>query len=81
MTVPSDIAIAQAAKLRPIADVAGDLGLGDDELILYGKHKAKTALSALEPHLMHLLVRARVPNRPRVKVRPPVRSVESLVEV
>ncbi|MDP3772722.1 MAG: formate--tetrahydrofolate ligase [Gemmatimonadales bacterium] len=48
MTVPSDIAIAQAAKLRPIADVAGDLGLGDDELILYGKHKAKIALSALE---------------------------------
>ncbi|MEK6609521.1 MAG: formate--tetrahydrofolate ligase, partial [Gemmatimonadota bacterium] len=45
---PSDIAIAQAAKLRPIADVAGDLGRGDDEFILYGKHKAKIALSALE---------------------------------
>jgi formate--tetrahydrofolate ligase len=48
MTLPSDIAIAQAAKMRPIVDVARDLGLGDDELILYGKYKAKVALSALE---------------------------------
>ena len=48
MTVPSDIAIAQAAKLRPITDVARELGLTDDELILYGKYKAKIALEALE---------------------------------
>jgi formate--tetrahydrofolate ligase len=48
VTVPSDIAIAQAAKMRPIADVAQELGLGDDELILYGKYKAKIALEALE---------------------------------
>jgi len=46
--VPSDIAIAQAAKLRPIADVAAELGLSDDELELYGKYKAKIALKALE---------------------------------
>jgi len=46
--VPSDIAIAQAAKLRPIADVAAELGLKDDEVELYGKYKAKIALSALE---------------------------------
>ena len=46
--VPSDIAIAQAAKLRPIRDVAAELGLSDDELELYGKYKAKIALRALE---------------------------------
>ncbi|HEY3280180.1 MAG TPA: formate--tetrahydrofolate ligase [Gemmatimonadales bacterium] len=46
--VPSDIAIAQAAKLRPIADVAAELGLAEDELELYGKYKAKIALRALE---------------------------------
>ncbi len=40
-TVPSDIEIAQAATLRPIADVAADLGLGPDDLDLYGKYKAK----------------------------------------
>jgi hypothetical protein len=31
--VPSDIEIAQAAKLRPIADVAAEVGLGPDEII------------------------------------------------
>ena len=45
--VPSDIAIAQAAKLRPIRDVAAELGLADDEVELYGKYKAKISLRAL----------------------------------
>jgi formate--tetrahydrofolate ligase len=44
----SDIAIAQAARLRPIRDVAAELGLSDDELELYGKYKAKISLRALE---------------------------------
>jgi formate--tetrahydrofolate ligase len=43
-TVPSDIAIAQQATLRPIVDVAADLGLGADDLDLYGKFKAKVPL-------------------------------------
>ena len=46
--VPSDIAIAQAAKLRPIRDVAAELGLSDDELEVYGKYKAKISLHALQ---------------------------------
>jgi formate--tetrahydrofolate ligase len=46
--VPSDIAIAQAAELRPIREVAAELGLSDDELELYGKYKAKISLRALE---------------------------------
>ncbi|MEX2157262.1 MAG: formate--tetrahydrofolate ligase [Gemmatimonadales bacterium] len=46
--VPSDIAIAQAAKLRPIVDVATELGLTEDELELYGRYKAKISLRALE---------------------------------
>ena len=41
--VPSDIAIAQAAKPRPIADVAAELGLGPDDILPYGKTKAKIA--------------------------------------
>jgi formate--tetrahydrofolate ligase len=45
--VPSDIAIAQAAKLRPIADVAAELGLGPDEILPYGKHKAKITPEAI----------------------------------
>src|SRR6185312_2874360 len=43
-TVPSDIEIAQRARMRPITDVAADLGLEPDELDLYGKYKAKIAL-------------------------------------
>lgn len=37
----SDIEIAQAAGIRPIADVAWELGIGPDELEPYGKYKAK----------------------------------------
>ena len=44
MSVPSDIEIAQAAKLRPITDVAAEIGLGPDDLDLYGKYKAKVSL-------------------------------------
>jgi formate--tetrahydrofolate ligase len=43
-TVPSDIEIAQAAHMRPIADVGAELGLSVDELDLYGKYKAKIPL-------------------------------------
>jgi formate--tetrahydrofolate ligase len=40
-SVPSDIAIAQAAKLRPIQDVAAELGLVPDDILPYGRYKAK----------------------------------------
>ena len=40
----SDIEIAQAAKPRPIVDVAADIGLTPDDLDLYGKYKAKVPL-------------------------------------
>jgi len=42
--VPSDIEIAQSVKMRPIEDVAAELGLDRDELDLYGKYKAKIPL-------------------------------------
>jgi formate--tetrahydrofolate ligase len=46
--VPPDLEIAQAARMRPILDLAGDLGLLDEEVELYGRYKAKIALSALD---------------------------------
>jgi len=46
-TVPSDIEIAQAATLRPIADVAAELGLTPDELLPYGHTKAKITMAAI----------------------------------
>ena len=45
--VPSDIEIAQAAKLRPIADVARELGLAADEILPYGHTKAKITMAAI----------------------------------
>jgi len=48
VSVPSDIEIAQGAKLRPIMDVAKDLGLKPQELVLYGDYKAKVRLQALQ---------------------------------
>jgi methylenetetrahydrofolate dehydrogenase (NADP+)/methenyltetrahydrofolate cyclohydrolase/formyltetrahydrofolate synthetase len=46
--VPSDIEIAQEAKMRPILEVAADLGLNEDDLDLYGKYKAKVHLDVLD---------------------------------
>jgi len=44
----SDLEIAQAHKMRPIADVAAEIGIEPDELELYGNYKAKINLSVLE---------------------------------
>jgi methylenetetrahydrofolate dehydrogenase (NADP+)/methenyltetrahydrofolate cyclohydrolase/formyltetrahydrofolate synthetase len=46
--VPSDIEIAQAAELLPIVRIAGKLGLTEDDLDLYGRHKAKIHLDVLD---------------------------------
>ncbi|MDI6856463.1 MAG: formate--tetrahydrofolate ligase [Candidatus Thermoplasmatota archaeon] len=44
----SDLEIAQEAKLKPIIEVAEELGLKEDELELYGKYKAKVVLEVLD---------------------------------
>ena len=41
MTFKSDIEIAQAAEMRPIAEIAEKLGIQADSLIPYGNDKAK----------------------------------------
>ena len=46
--VPADIDIAQSAKLKPISQIAEELGLLPGEVELYGEHKAKVRLSVLE---------------------------------
>lgn len=45
--VPSDIEIAQAAKMQHITEIAHKLGISDDDLELYGKYKAKLPLSLI----------------------------------
>ena len=51
--VPSDIDIAQSAKLRPILEIAEEIGLREKELELFGRYKAK----------VHLEVRDRLAKR------------------
>jgi len=46
--VPSDIAIAQAARLRPIVEIAEEAGLRAGELEHYGRFKAKVHLEVRE---------------------------------
>jgi len=46
--VPSDIDIAQAAKLKPILQIAQELGIRENELELYGPYKAKIKLEILD---------------------------------
>ncbi|MEA4953630.1 MAG: formate--tetrahydrofolate ligase, partial [Aminivibrio sp.] len=48
MKVPSDIEIAQSAKLRPIVDIAEKLGIGEEDLELYGRYKAKVSPAVWE---------------------------------
>jgi len=45
--VPSDLDIAQAAQPKPIIEIAQQLGLTEDDLIYYGKYKAKVHLDTL----------------------------------
>jgi len=46
--VPSDIDIAQAGKLKPILQIAKELGVKESELELFGPYKAKVKLEILE---------------------------------
>ena len=55
--VPSDLDIAQAAEQKPILEIAEQLGLEEEDLIFYGRYKAKVHLDALK----------KVTDRPRGK--------------
>ncbi|MCK5586938.1 formate--tetrahydrofolate ligase, partial [Candidatus Bipolaricaulota bacterium] len=46
--MPSDLDIAQAAKPKPITQVAAELGIIEDELEPHGKWKAKITLGILD---------------------------------
>lgn len=46
--MPTDIEISQNAHLKPIEDVAAELGISRSDLELYGDYKAKVKLSFIE---------------------------------
>ncbi len=44
----NDIEIAQSAKMEPIINIAKKIGLGEDDIELYGKYKCKISLDAIK---------------------------------
>ena len=54
----SDIQIAESCKLKDIREIASKLGLGEDELELYGKYKAKIRCENFSPDAKLILVTA-----------------------
>jgi formate--tetrahydrofolate ligase len=44
----NDVEIAQEAKMKPITQVAAEIGITEDEIELYGKYKAKISLDVWE---------------------------------
>ena len=48
VSIPSDLEIAQAARLLPVADIARSMGIAEEEVELHGRHVAKIGLAAVE---------------------------------
>lgn len=44
----TDIEIAQSAQVKPILDITKELGINEDNVELYGKHKCKLSLNILD---------------------------------
>ena len=66
MTIPSDLDIALAGGLKPLADIAGHMGIGPHLLEPYGESVAKIKLAALDelasrPRAKYILVSAITP--------------------
>lgn len=66
MAFPSDLEIARGAKLKPIEDIAGDMGLPPHLLEPYGRDVMKVGLGAIEelagaPRAKYVLVSAITP--------------------
>lgn len=51
----TDIEIAQGVVLQPIGEVVKKVGIGDDDLELYGKYKAKLSFEKIEAVKEHAL--------------------------
>src|SRR5512139_3704258 len=58
MSMPTSLEIAQQATLRPVLELADEVGLLSDEVEPYGRYKAKVDLSVID----------RLANRPDAKL-------------
>jgi formate--tetrahydrofolate ligase len=71
MTFPSDLEIAQHAALKPLPDIAAEMGIGPHLLEPYGDSVAKVKLDAIEeladrPRARYVVVSAVTPTPSRV---------------
>ena len=69
MSLPRDLDIARATPLKPIEDIAGEMGLETDLLEPYGDHVLKVKLAAIErladrPKAKYVVVSAVTPTPP-----------------
>ena len=48
MAFPSDLEIARSAQLKPVDDIAGEIGLGMHLLEPYGEQVMKIKLAAID---------------------------------
>src|SRR5580693_2072328 len=64
---PSDIEISRSTVLKPIAEIAQRCGINPDDIIPYGKYKAKVPLSYIDEEKIKksnlILVTAITPNK------------------
>ena len=56
----TDIEIAQSVELKPITEVVEKVGIGFDDLELYGKYKAKLSFDKINA-VKHQLVKGNQP--------------------
>ena len=66
VTFPTDLEIARSAKLKPLSDIAGQMGLGEHLLEPYGEGVAKVKLAAVDeladrPRARYVVVSAITP--------------------
>ncbi len=64
---PSDIEISRSTVLKPISEIASKIGINADDIIPYGKYKAKVPLTYLDENKIKnsnlILVTAITPNK------------------
>src|SRR5260370_22399700 len=66
MAFPSDLEIARSASLKPLDDIAAEMGIGADMLEPYGDHVKKIKLAAIDeladrPKAKYIVVTAITP--------------------
>ena len=66
MTMPSALEIARQAALRPVTELAAEMGIAEEFLEPYGRHIAKIKLEAIEvladrPRAKYVVVSAITP--------------------